>query len=676
MAQRAERGTKREIERLREEIRYHENRYYVLDDPDISDAEFDKLMQQLKKLESGHPDLVTSDSPTQRVGGQPRAGFVKARHSRPLLSLDNAYSAGDLAEFDRRVREATGKDKIDYVCELKLDGISMVVRYEEGQYARAVTRGDGREGEDVTPNIKTIRSVPLRVDTRGLARAGASDGEAFEVRGEVIMTKQAFVELNEAQDEAGARVFANPRNAAAGSVRVLDPNITARRRLDMFVYGLLSGGRIPFKRHSDLLLKTNEMGFKVNRHWKKCSGMDAVVKFCETWDGKRRDLPYETDGVVIKVDELALWEELGSTAKSPRYAIAYKYAAQQAETLVREITVQVGRTGTLTPVADLEPVEIGGVTVSRSTLHNMDEVERLGVREGDTVRVERAGDVIPHVLRVVERGAIRKPFKMPKKCPVCGGGIRRAEEEVAYRCINAACPARLRESLLHFASRRAMNVDGLGDKIVEQLIEKGLVKDVADLYALKAAKLAGLERMGRKSAENLVAEIERSKGAGLGRLVFALGIRFVGERTGQLLAEHFGSLAKIRKATAEDLVAVEEVGDKIAESIAEFLSEKSNQKVLSRLEKAGVVMKEGRGRKKKGTLAGKTFVLTGSLDRWSRDEAKKLIEDRGGKVTGSVSKKTDYVVAGADPGSKLDKAEELSVKILDEKSFSKMIGAK
>ena len=676
MAKTDERTAKRKIDKLREDIRYHENRYYVLDDPDISDADFDKLMTKLKELEASHPDLVTPDSPTQRVGGQPRAGFVKVRHSRPMQSLDNAYSSDELKEFDRRIREATGQEKVDYVCELKLDGISIALRYEGGRYERAVTRGDGREGEDVTPNVKTIRAIPVLIDEKTAKRAGV--GDEFEVRGEVIMTHRAFTGLNNAQEEAGQKTFANPRNAAAGAVRVLDPAITASRLLEIHAYALLGGGRVPSKRHSEVLLKLSDLGFKVNRHWKKCSGIDAVVKFCEKWDTEREKLPYETDGVVIKADEISVWEEMGSTAKSPRYAIAFKFAAQQAETLVREITVQVGRTGTLTPVANLEPVEIGGVTVSRSTLHNMDEVTRLGVREGDTVQVERAGDVIPHVIRVVKRGAIRKPFKMPKSCPVCGGGIHKAEEEVAFRCVNSACPARLRESLLHFAGRRAVYIEGLGEKIVDQLIQRELVSGIADIYDLTATRLARLERMGKRSAENLAAEIEASKKAGLARLIFGLGIRFVGERTGELLAGHFGSMDKVRQATVEDLVAVEEVGEKIAESIAEFFSERSNQKLLDKLKKAGVVMSAPRGRKKarSGVLAGKTFVLTGTLERWSRDEAKGEIELLGGKVTGTVSKKTDYVVAGVSPGSKLGKAEKLAVAVLDEKQFVKLLGGK
>ncbi|MFQ5662594.1 MAG: NAD-dependent DNA ligase LigA [Terriglobia bacterium] len=666
-----------QIEKLREKLRYHEYRYYVLDAPEISDAEFDRLMRRLQELEAAHPELVTPDSPTQRVGGQPRAGFVKVRHRRPLLSLDNAYSFDELREFDRRVREGTGRTALDYVCEHKFDGFSISMLYESACYARAVTRGDGREGEDVTPNVKTIRALPLRVDDEKLKKTKLP--RRFEVRGEVIMTHKAFAELNREQEEQGQRRFANPRNAAAGSVRVLDPSITARRALDLYVYGLLVDGRIPLRRHSGVLETLAALGFKVNQHWERCRGLDEVIRYCERWEKKREKLPYEIDGIVVKVDETPLWEELGTTAKAPRWAMAYKYAARQATTRVKAIRVQVGRTGTLTPVADLEPVEVSGVTVSHATLHNEDQIRRLGLKIGDTVVVQRAGEVIPEVVKVVDskRAEAKKElraFTMPQRCPVCGGRVHRLEDEVAVRCVSARCPARLRESVLHFARRRAMNIDGLGDKIVEQLVETGLVKDVADLYRLKKEELVGLERMGEKSAENLLGEIEESKKAGLARLIFALGIRYVGERTGQLLAEHFGSLDKLEKASGEQLLEVEEVGEKIAESIIEFFSEKANHKVLEKLRKAEVVTEEKRAKPKDTRLVGKTFVLTGALERWSREEAKELIESLGGKVTGSVSKRTDYVVAGTEPGSKLDKARALGVQTLDEKRFAQLIG--
>ncbi len=665
-------GIKEKLERLREKIRRHEYLYYVLDNPKISDTEFDRLLKQLEKLEAGHPELITPDSPTQRVGGQPREGFVKVRHGSPLLSLDNASSFEELGQFDRRAREATGRETLDYVCEHKFDGFSISLRYENGGYGRAVTRGDGQEGEDVTPNVKTIRALPLRVDEKQLKKVKLA--RDFEVRGEVIMTRKAFQQLNRQQDERGQRVFANPRNAAAGSVRVLDPSIIARRRLDIFTYALLVGGRIPLKRHSQVLEALAALGFKVNRHWKKCRGLEQVFDYCKQWEEKRDSLDYEIDGIVVKVDEVALWEELGTTSKAPRYAIAYKYPARQETTVVREIRVQVGRTGALTPVAILEPVQVGGVTVSRSTLHNMDEVERLGVQEGDTVVIERAGDVIPHVVKVARRGRKRKPFRMPDRCPECRSGIHKAEGEVAYRCVNAACPARLKESLLHFAGRHAMNIDGLGGKIVDQLVEKNLVKDVADLYRLDLPTLAGLERMAEKSAQNLLDEIGASKKSSLARLIYSLGIRFVGERTGQLLAAHFGSLDALKQATQEQLVDVEEVGEKVAAAIVEFFGEPANQKVLQKLRRAGLNFEEKRTAVKDARLAGKTFVLTGALERWSRDQAKALIESLGGKVIGSVSKKTGYVVVGAEPGSKLEKAKALGVETLDEKQFARLLG--
>jgi DNA ligase (NAD+) len=671
MAKRSGKSAAAEIENLREKIRRHEYRYYVLDDPEISDAEFDRLMRRLQELEAAHPELVTPDSPTQRVGGQPREGFVKVRHRRPMMSLENAMSFEELTEFDRRVREGTGRETIDYVCEHKLDGFSISILYEKGAFARAVTRGDGTEGEDVTPNVKTIRSLPLRVHPAALKKAKLPGD--FEVRGEVIMTRKAFQALNRDQQEKGEKVFANPRNAAAGSVRVLDPAITAARQLDVYAYFLLVNGRWPLARHSQALETLNALGFKTSRGWEKRRGLEEVVRYCERWEARRDSLEYEIDGIVVKVDETALWDELGATAKAPRWAVAFKYAARQATTVLREIRVQVGRIGTLTPVAELEPVEVGGVTVSRSTLHNLDEIERLDVHAGDTVLIERAGDVIPRVVKVVKHGAEEKKFRMPAKCPECGSGIHRAEDEVAYRCVNAGCPARRVGSLLHFAGRHAMNIDGLGWKLVEQLVEKKLVKDAADLYRLDLETLAELERMGEKSAENLLEEIEASKKNPLSKLIYALGIRYVGERTAQLLAEHFGSLDKLARASEEELLEVHEVGPKVAEGILEFFSEKSNRDLMEKLRKAGLRFTEERKAPQDSRLVGKTFVITGTLERWSREEAKELIESLGGKVTDSVSKKTSYLVVGAEPGSKLEKARSLGVEILNEPAFAKLV---
>jgi len=667
-------AVKAKIEKLRKTIREHEYRYYVLDDPKISDAEFDKLMNQLKALEAKYPDLVTPDSPTQRVGGSPREGFQTVRHKRPMLSLDNAFSYDELREFDRRVRELAGRERVEYVAEHKFDGLSMSLQYDGGVFARGVTRGDGTTGEDVTPNVRTIRSVPLRVDSATLKKLRlAAD---FEVRGEIIMPRSAFEELNRQQEEQGGKRFANPRNAAAGAVRVLDPAITASRRLDFYAYMLLAGGRVPVKRHSDALEALVKLQFKVSRDWKLCRTLDEVLKYCEAWESRREKLPYEIDGIVIKVNDIALQEELGFTAKAPRWAVAYKYPAHQATTVVKDIQVNVGRTGVLTPVAILEPVQVGGVTVSRSTLHNMDEVQRLGVQIGDTVLIERAGEVIPHVLKVVKEGKNRRPFVMPKECPVCGTKIHKAEGEVAYRCVNAACPAKLKESLLHFAGRHAMNIDGLGAKIVDQLVDKGLVKDFADLYSLKLEQLAGLERMAEKSAQNLLDEIEASKSNSLARLIYALGIPFVGERTAQLLAEHFGSLDKLASATVEELSEVPEVGPKVAASIVEFFSEPANRKLVEKLRKAGLRFTEERKAPRDSRLAGKTFVFTGALAHRSREDAEELVASHGGKVSSSVSKKTDYVVVGTEPGSKYDKAKSLGVTILDEAQFEKLLASK
>ena len=547
MAKAAPANVKHEIEGLREKLRYHEYRYYVLDEPEISDAAYDRMMERLKRIEAAHPELVTPDSPTVRVGGVPRDGFQTVRHARPMLSLDNAFSYDALREWDRRVREGSGKEKIEYIAEHKFDGLSISLQYEDGVLVRAVTRGDGNTGEEVTPNAKTIRSIPLRVDASALKKAKLRTD--FEVRGEVMMTRKAFEALNRQQERIGGKIFVNPRNSAAGAVRVLDPTITASRKLDFFAYYLLVDGNVPFAKHSESLAALKQLRFRASDDWKLCNGIQEVIAYCEIWDAKRDKLPYEIDGVVIKVNATAIQNELGYTAKAPRWAIAFKYPARQETTVVKDILVSVGRTGVLTPVAILEPVQVGGVTVSRSTLHNMDEIERLGVQIGDTVLIERAGEVIPHVLKVLKPGKNRKPFHMPKHCPECGSAIHHVEGEVAYRCVNAACPAKRKESILHYAGRHAMDIDGLGEKIVDQFVDKGLVKDVADLYALKEEDVAELERMAEKSAQNLLEEIEASKKNSLARLIYALGIQFVGERTGQLLAEYFLSVEDLAKAS-------------------------------------------------------------------------------------------------------------------------------
>ncbi len=667
-------GAAKEIDALREKIRRHEYLYYVADNPEITDAAFDRLMERLKQLEAEHPELVTPDSPTQRVGGAPREGFQEVRHKTPMVSLDNAFSFEALADFDRRVHELTGREKVDYVAEHKFDGLSLSLLYESGKLVRGVTRGDGTTGEDVTPNVKTIRSIPLTIDTALLKKAGLRGD--FEVRGEAIMTRKAFEELNLQQSEQGGKIFANARNAAAGAVRMLDPKITASRKLDFFAYYVLVDGRYARKRLSEVLETLSVLQFKASDDWKLCHSLADVERYIESWDARREKLGYEIDGIVVKVDEVSLQNELGFTSKAPRWAIAYKYPAHQETTVVREINVSVGRTGVLTPVAFLEPVQIGGVTVSRSTLHNLDEIERLDLHAGDTVLVERAGEVIPHVLKVVKHGKEEKRFRMPEKCPECGTRIHKAEDEVAYRCVNVSCPARRRESLLHFASRHAMNIDGLGDKIVDQLVDKGMVKDFADLYHLKLERVADLERMAQKSAQNLLDEIAASKNNSLARLIYALGIRFVGERTAQLLAAHFGSMDKLAEAGEEELTGVTEVGPKVAEGILEFFSESANRKLIERLRAAGVNMKDERAAPKSSKFAGMTFVFTGTLANRTREEAEALVAAHGGKAGSSVSKKTSYVVVGADPGSKYDKAKSLGVEILDEAHFEKLLASK
>src|SRR5947208_1878264 len=556
MAKAAPASVKKEIENLREKLRYHEYRYYVLDDPEISDAAYGRMMNRLKELEAAHPELVRPDSPTVRVGGAPRDGFQKVQHARPMLSLDNAFSYDALRDWDRRVREGSGQEKIEYIAEHKFDGMSISLQYEEG---------------------------------------------------------------------------------------------------------VLVDGKVPFAKHSESLQALKQLHFRASDDWKLCAGIEAVIAYCDDWDEKREKLAYEIDGVVVKVNSIPIQNELGYTSKAPRWAIAYKYPARQETTVVNDIIVQVGRTGTLTPVAMLEPVQVGGVTVSRSTLHNMDEIERLGLQIGDTVLIERAGEVIPHVLKVTKEAKHRKPFRMPKRCPECDSAIHHVEGEVAYRCVNAACPAKRKESILHFAGRHAMTIDGLAARIVERLVDKGLVKDVADLYSLKEDEVAGLERMAEKSTQNLLEEIEASKKNSLARLIYALGIQFVGERTAQLLAEHFSSLEKLAEAKEEELEEVPEVGPKVAASIVEFFSEPANRQLIKKLNKAGVHPTAEKRVVKSQKLAGKSFVFTGSLANRSREEAGDLVIQHGGKVSSSVSKKTDYVVVGTDPGSKYDKPTELDL---------------
>jgi DNA ligase (NAD+) len=655
-----------EVDRLRGELRRHEHLYYVLDQPEVSDAEYDAQMRQLRELEEQHPELATPESPTQRVGGKPREGFVKVPHSSAMLSLDNALNEEELRAFDTRVRELLAGADFRYVTELKMDGLSMAAHYRDGRFTQAVTRGDGLVGEEVTENARTIRSLPLTVDTR------LAD---LEARGEIVMNRRAFERLNLDRDEKSLSHFANPRNAAAGSLRVLEPQITASRRLEYYTYFLLTDGRPALDSHWASLEELVRLGFKVNPERRLCHTVDEVLAYCAHWEARREQLPYEIDGVVVKVDSVEQQRLLGFTAKAPRWAIAYKYPARQAKTTILDIEVQVGRTGALTPVAILKPKEVGGVTVARATLHNEDEIERLGLQIGDEVVIERSGDVIPKVVRVSEQGSVRRPFHMPATCPVCGGAVVREEGESASRCINTNCPARLKESILHFAARGVMNIDGVGDVLVDQLVNRGLAHSVADLYSVTSEQLLSLERVGPKSAANVLRNIENSKKNRLPRVITALGIRFVGERTAVFLAEAFGSMDAIAAANVDELQRAEEVGPKVAESIFGFFREPHNREMVERLRAAGLQFTYKSTRPKGGPLQGLTFVLTGSLPTLSREQAKQLIEHGGGKVSTSVSKKTSHVLAGADAGSKLDKARTLGLTVIDEPQFLSMLKA-
>jgi len=664
-----------EIAKLREEIRRHEDLYYVQDNPEISDAEYDALLEKLQILEQQHPDQITPDSPTQRVGGKPAEGFSQVVHRRPMLSLDNSYNLEELRAFDVRCQRLADGKRVDYVAELKIDGLSLSLHYEQQLLARGVTRGDGRIGEDVSLNARTIRSIPLRLRAQ-IANLKSDNGE-LEVRGEAFIPRKVFERINAEREEQDEPRFANPRNAAAGTIRQLDPKITASRKLEMFAYDLLAGERKPFATHWDALNWLESAGFKVSPERKLCQTIDEVIEFAARIEARRDDLDYEIDGLVVKVNSTALQDEFGTTNKAPRWAIAYKYAARQATTQVLSIHVQVGRTGALTPVANLEPVVLAGTTVARATLHNPDEVKRLGIRIGDWVLIEKGGDVIPKVLKVIEskRTGQEKPFRMPRKCPVCGGEISKPEGEVVSRCVAADCPAQLMGRLLHFASRRAMRIEGLGESLVDQFVASGKVHDAGDLYSLTLDDIASLERMAKKSASNLLAQIEASKHRELSNLIYALGIRHVGDRTATTLARQFRSLGALGKATVEELDDVPEIGLTVAQSVRDWFDDPGNVELCKRLAAAGVRTEmEQSTEPLNETLAGKLFVLTGTLAEYNRDEAKAAIEARGGRVTSSVSKKTDFVVAGEEAGSKLDKAKELGVSVIDEAAFKKLLG--
>jgi DNA ligase, NAD-dependent len=662
----------KEIEKLRNEIRRHEELYYVQDSPEISDREYDELLEKLQALEQAHPELITADSPTQRVGGRPAEGFAEVIHRLPMLSLDNSYNIDELRAFDERCRKLADGRQVEYVAELKIDGLSLSLLYQDNVLARGVTRGDGRIGEEVTQNARTIRSIPLRLNSK----AKPINGE-IEVRGEVFIPLDVFQNTNAEREEQGEPRFANPRNAAAGAIRQLDSRLVARRKLDMFVYDLLVDGRKPFATHWESLDWLDRAGFRVNPHRKRCQSIDEVIEFANEKENLRDELGYEIDGLVVKVNSTAMQDDFGATHKAPRWAIAYKYPARQAATQVLSIVVQVGRTGALTPVANLEPVFLAGTTVSRATLHNEDEIQRLGLKIGDWVMIEKSGEIIPKVLSVIKskRTGKEKPFKPPTHCPVCGGEISRVEGEVVARCVAADCAAQLVGRLLHFASRRAMRIEGLGDVLAIQLVDANLVKDVGDLYSLTLEQVSALPRMAKKSATNLLTQIESSKSRDLASLIYALGIRHVGERTAGILARYFGSLEKLSNASTDELDDIPEIGLTVAQSVRDWFDDDGNRKLCDRLRSAGV--KTEVDRSGADTLderfAGKQFVLTGKMESYTRDEAKALIEARGGRVNSSVSKKTDYVVAGEDAGSKLDKATELGVTVIGEEAFRKMI---
>ncbi len=663
---------KKRIHELRELIEKYDYEYYVLAQPSISDYEYDQLMKELEELEKAHPELITPDSPTQRVSGQPIKEFPTVRHRKPMLSLANTYSEEEFREFDQRVRSALKGEEVEYVAELKIDGVAISLHYTNGRFERGVTRGDGLQGDDITSNLRTIRSIPLRIRRHDPVPA------FFEVRGEIYMSKLAFQKVNREREERGEPLFANPRNAAAGSLKLQDPKIVAKRGLNLFTYYVDSDepGFVRGKHYENLqLLKS--LGFPVSPNFRLCKTLDEVFEFVKEWEEKRDDLDFEIDGVVVKVNDLDQQARLGATAKNPRWAIAFKFKALQAETLLEKITWQVGRTGIVTPVAELKPVALAGTTVSRATLHNADEIHRKDIREGDYVFIEKGGDIIPKVVGVNKRKrtANSKPPEIPDKCPVCGTQLIQLEGEVAIRCPNIACPAQIKRGIEHFASRGAMDIEGLGTALVEMLVDKGLISNIADIYQLKKEDVAELERMGEKSAQNLMDAIEQSKRQTLDRLIFSLGIPYIGSNAAKILAKRFKSLKALQEASFEDLEGIDGIGEKMAQSIVQFFKNKQNRELIKMLIKAGVKTEEVEEEvpSEDLILKGKTFVLTGTLPHLKRNEAAKLIERYGGKVASSVSKNTSYVLAGESPGSKYTKALQLGIEIINEEEFLKMI---
>ncbi|MCD6574662.1 NAD-dependent DNA ligase LigA [Candidatus Aerophobetes bacterium] len=660
---------KKEIEKLRKEIRYHDYRYYVLDEPEISDAEYDKLMRRLQELEKEFPDLVTPDSPTQRVGAPPREEFGTVRHSIPMLSLSNAFEETEVYDFDRRVRKGLNGKKPEYVAEPKIDGLAVEIVYERGLMQVGSTRGDGEVGEDVTENLKTIKSIPLKLRDEEIPPP-----RLIEVRGEVYMRRDDFHRLNQERERRGESLFANPRNAAAGSLRQLDPKVTASRPLGVFFYGI---GRVEgreFKTHWEILQSFLKWGLVVNPYVELCSDIEGCINYFNKISEIREKLDYEIDGVVFKVNQLEYQRRLGEISRSPRWALAYKFPSIQATTRIRDIKVQVGRTGALTPVAILDTVEIGGARVSRATLHNQDEIERKDIRIGDTVLVQRAGDVIPEVVKVIKekRTGKERKFELPPYCPVCGTKISHPSGEVVARCPNISCPARLKESIKHFASKQALDIEGLGDKIVEALVDKGFVKSISDLYRLKKEDFLTLEGFAEKSAQNMIDALERSKNTTLDRLLYGLGIRHVGQHLARVLAERFGDIESLAKASEQQLLQIPEIGPEVAASIKDFFTSRENLRVIRELEKLGVRY-EKREKPTGDKLKGLTFVFTGELDNFTREEAKEKVEKEGGKVSSSVSRRTSYVVVGKNPGSKLDKARRYGVKTINEEEFIRLI---
>ncbi len=665
----ASEAIKKRVEKLREEIEYHNYRYYVLDQPEISDAQYDRLMRELQKLEEEYPELRSPNSPTQRVGAPPLEAFEIFRHTIPMLSLANAFDESEARDFDKRVKKFLGTSAdITYVAEPKLDGLAVELVYERGQFVVGSTRGDGINGENITQNLRTIKTIPLQ-----LIRKEIPAPERLEVRGEVIIQLKKFKELNRKREEMGEPFFANPRNAAAGSVRQLDSKITAERPLEIYCYGVGGVRGRTFKTHSEILQTFPKWGLRTNPNIQRCQNIDEVLEYYHKMNEKRETLPYEIDGIVIKVDHLDLQTRLGEISRSPRWALAFKFQPKQETTKILDIIVQVGRTGALTPVAVMEPVKVGGVEVSRATLHNQDEIDKKDVRVGDTVVIQRAGDVIPEVVQVItsKRKGTEKKFRMPSKCPVCGAEV--IKEEAIHRCNGLDCPAQLKGRIKHFASKRAMDIEGLGVKLIDQLVDKGLIKDVADIYCINKEGLIELERMADKSAQNIIDAIEKSKTKPLSKFLYALGIRHVGETTAEDLAHHFPRLDDFFQLSEEDLMEIEGIGPEVAASVHQFFRDKKNRESIELLKKAGVKVIEPKI-KEKGKLAGKTLVFTGALKTFGRDEARNLVESLGGITASTVSKKVDFVVVGEDPGSKFDKAKELGIKILTEEEFKKMIG--